>query len=565
MSRQTPNIDIRPDQWEIVRTILQEHIPGLEVWAFGSRAKWTAKEYSDLDLAIITDTPLPLETSAALNEAFSESDLPWKVDVVDWAATGEDFRRVIETQKTVLSPADTQKNSSTNALTTSTGDVTPPPGWQRTTLEHAFHINPFRPIKRGTVTPFIPMDALSAHTRKPERIERREFTGSGTRFQNGDTLIARITPCLENGKTVHISELNKNSIGHGSTEYIILAGKQGISDNLYGYYIARSQAFRDYAISRMEGTSGRQRVPASAAAAYPFNLPPLQEQRAIAHILGTLDDKIELNRRMNETLEAMARALFKAWFVDFEPVRAKMEGRWKRGQSLPGLPAHLYDAFPDQLVEYGDIQIPDNWRVSAIGDEVTVVGGSTPSTKEPAYWNGSHHWATPKDLSSLRFPVLLDTARKISNSGLEKISSGLLPKGTILLSSRAPIGYLAITEIPTAINQGFIAIRCKESLSNIFLLQWCHHNMDRIIGNANGSTFQEISKSNFRPIPIIVPPRTIINIFNNIAKTWHQRMADNERESLSLVTLRSTLLPKLISGELRPPDPEQFLQGAGLS
>ncbi|MDO4681897.1 MAG: nucleotidyltransferase domain-containing protein [Lautropia sp.] len=102
MSRQTPNIDIRPDQWDIVRTILQEHVPGLEVWAFGSRAKWAAKEYSDLDLAIITDTPLPLETSAALNDAFSESDLPWKVDVVDWAATGRDFRRIIEQHHVII-------------------------------------------------------------------------------------------------------------------------------------------------------------------------------------------------------------------------------------------------------------------------------------------------------------------------------------------------------------------------------------------------------------------------------------------------------------------------------
>src|SRR5690606_12281101 len=109
---------------------------------------------------------------------------------------------------------------------------------------------------------------------------------------------------------------------------------------------------------------------------------------AIAHILGTLDDKIELNRKQNETLEAMARALFKAWFVDFEPVRAKMEGRWQRGQSLPGLPAHLYDLFPDRLVVSELGEIPEGWRCSTIGEEVTVCGGSTPSTKEPAFWEG---------------------------------------------------------------------------------------------------------------------------------------------------------------------------------
>lgn len=124
MNLQTPNIDISPDQWDIVRNILQEHVPGLEVWAFGSRARWTAKQYSDLDLAIITKEPLPLETSAALREAFSESDLPWKVDVVDWAATGEDFRKVIERDKIPLPPTNTQTQASITALAMSTAKAT---------------------------------------------------------------------------------------------------------------------------------------------------------------------------------------------------------------------------------------------------------------------------------------------------------------------------------------------------------------------------------------------------------------------------------------------------------
>lgn len=283
--------------------------------------------------------------------------------------------------------------------------------------------------------------------------------------------------------------------------------------------------------------------------------PPIQEQRAIAHILGTLDDKIELNRKQNETLEAMARALFKAWFVDFEPVRAKLEGRWQRGQSLPGLPAHLYDLFPDRLVESELGEIPEGWRHSTIGEEVTVCGGSTPSTKETGFWDGGHHcWATPKDLSALKFPVLLDTDRKITHAGLGKISSGLLPVGTVLLSSRAPIGYLAIAEVPTAINQGFIAMKCDGVLPNVFVLAWCRESMDAIVGNANGSTFQEISKSNFRPIPVVVPSEPALNSYRAAADSLYRQMAENERESRTLAQLRDTLLPKLISGELRVPD-----------
>ncbi len=284
------------------------------------------------------------------------------------------------------------------------------------------------------------------------------------------------------------------------------------------------------------------------------------EQRAIAHILGTLDDKIELNRRANKTLESMARTLFKAWFVDFEPVRAKMEGRWQRGQSLAGLPAHLYDIFPDRLVESELGEIPEGWRNSTIGEEVTVCGGSTPSTKEPEYWEGGQHcWATPKDLSALYFPVLLDTDRKITDVGLAKISSGLLPVGTVLLSSRAPIGYLAITEIPTAINQGFIAMKCDGALPNVFVLPWCRESMDAIIGNANGSTFQEISKSNFRPLRVVVPSDPVLTSFTRLAGSLYRQLAENEREACYLAQLRDTLLPRLISGELRVPDAERLL------
>ena len=165
---------------------------------------------------------------------------------------------------------------------------------------------------------------------------------------------------------------------------------------------------------------------------------------------------------MNETLEAMARALFKSWFVDFEPVRAKAGGR------EPDLPSTLWELFPHALDRDG---VPHGWELSEIGKEVHAVGGATPSTKDASYWQGgTRHWATPKDLAGLRSPVLLNTARKITDAGMKRISSGLLPTGTVLLSSRAPIGYLAITEVSTAVNQGFIAMVCAKRLPNVFVL-----------------------------------------------------------------------------------------------
>ena len=285
-------------------------------------------------------------------------------------------------------------------------------------------------------------------------------------------------------------------------------------------------------------------------------LPPLPEQRAIAHILGTLDDKIELNRRMNETLEAMARALFKSWFVDFDPVRAKAEGR------DPGLPKPLADLFPDSFEDSELGEIPKGWQVKSIGDLANVVGGTTPSTKDIAYWEGGEHaWATPKDLSALSVPVLLDTERRITDAGLAQIGSGLLPKGTVLLSSRAPIGYLAVAEVPAAINQGFIAMTPKSGTSNLFLLLWASVAHEEIVSRANGSTFLEISKTNFRPIPVVTPSPDVMRKFEQLARPLYERIVECARESRSLATLRDELLPRLVSGELRVPASFSLTEG----
>lgn len=288
----------------------------------------------------------------------------------------------------------------------------------------------------------------------------------------------------------------------------------------------------------------------------PIFLPPSDEQRAVAHILGTLDDKIELNRRMNETLEAIARALFKSWFVDFDPVRAKAEGR------VPGLPKPIADLLPDSFEDSELGEIPKGWSVKTIGDLAEIVGGSTPSTKEPAFWSdGIHCWATPKDLSTLKTPVLLGTERRITDDGLAQISSGLLPPGTVLLSSRAPIGYLAIAEIPVAINQGFIAMKAKKGVSNLFLRFWASFSHEDILARANGSTFLEISKSNFRPIKLVAPPNPVFAAFDKLVRPIYGRVVSNKRESRTLSALRDLLLPKLISGELRIRNTRGVIEG----
>ena len=279
-------------------------------------------------------------------------------------------------------------------------------------------------------------------------------------------------------------------------------------------------------------------------------LPPLEEQDLIANTLSMLDDKIELNRRMNETLEAMARAIFKDWFVDFGPTRAKAEGR------APYLASALWDLFPDAI---DDEDKPVGWELSEIGKEVEAVGGATPSTKEPSYWEGGeNHWATPKDLSKLASPVLLDTDRKITDAAVNKISSGLLPVGTVLLSSRAPIGYLVIAEVPTAVNQGFIAMVCRKRLPNVYVLFWSYENLDYIKGISGGSTFAEISKKAFRPVPVVVPSERILTAYESLIRPFYECIVANTKESTSLAQTRDLLLPKLMSGEIRLAEAEKM-------
>ena len=293
-------------------------------------------------------------------------------------------------------------------------------------------------------------------------------------------------------------------------------------------------------------------VSASLLANIPYPILGETEEAFIAHVLGSLDDKIELNRQINETLEQMARALYKSWFVDFDPVRAKLDGLWRRGESLPGLPAELYDLFPDRLVASELGEIPEGWEANTIADLATIEGGSTPSTKIVEYWEqGTHCWATPKDLSGLTVPVLLETNRKITDAGLGKIGSGLQPPGTVLLSSRAPVGYLAINEVPTAINQGFIAIRPKSGIPNHYLLHWCADSLDEILNHANGSTFLEISKSSFRSIRLAKPNHEVLEAYEGLASNFYQKIVDNEQSNRILIAIRDSLLPELISGGLR--------------
>jgi len=268
-----------------------------------------------------------------------------------------------------------------------------------------------------------------------------------------------------------------------------------------------------------------------------INLPSIRDQRALAKMLGALEAKIENNHKLARTLEEIAATLFRARFVDFVD--------------------------HDDLVDSEIGPIPRDWRVVPVGEQLQVRGGNTPSTKNPDFWEGGDiAWATPRDLSGLNSPILRSTARKITLAGLGKISSGLLPRGTVLLSSRAPVGYTALADTELAVNQGFIAIPPSDSIPSAYILFWLRENMQLIEANAGGTTFAEISKKAFRPLPMAVPPPEELDTFGSMAEPLLARIAAADRESDTLTEIRDTLLPKLISGEIRVPEAEEVVEEA---
>jgi type I restriction enzyme S subunit len=332
-------------------------------------------------------------------------------------------------------------------------------------------------------------------------------------------------------------------------------------DPRFLFYVLRDDDVRKEIESLGYG-SAQPNVSPSLIHSVEIPLPPLPEQRAIAHILGTLDDKIELNRRMSQTLEAMARALFKAWFVDFEPVRAKMEGRWQRGGGAnhdsplqPGLPAHLYDLFPDRLVDSELGEIPEGWEVGCVDDEFDLtMGQSPPGHTYNEVGDGLPFYQGRTDFG-FRFPT-----RRVYCTTPTRLAK----KGDTLISVRAPVGDVNMAAEDCAIGRGVAAARHKTG-SRSYTYQFMLAQADVFARfEAEGTVFGSISKKDFHAIACVVPPRGLVEEFERRVAPLDGRIEVTERESRTLAALRDALLPKLISGELGVKDAERFLKERGL-
>lgn len=281
-------------------------------------------------------------------------------------------------------------------------------------------------------------------------------------------------------------------------------------DSRFLSYYFQQKNFRDYILNISVGAT-MPSINTEILKAISVSYPSLTEQKSIASILSSLDDKIDLLHRQNATLEKMAETLFRQWFVE---------------------------------------EAKEDWKEGTLDDILTVKGGTTPSTSEPAYWNGAIHWTSPRDITNLNGIYLFDTERKITELGLSKISSGLLPTGTLLMSSRAPVGVLAFCEVPVAINQGYIAILDNKEYSKEFIYLWLKANIDVVHSFSNGSTFMEISKSAFKTLQLQIPPKKVLNNFQLLVKPLFDKIKSNQTQIRTLTALRDTLLPKLMSGEV---------------
>ena len=332
-----------------------------------------------------------------------------------------------------------------------------------------------------------------------------------------------------------------------------IRGRSGLSESDFLYYLLRQTVvdMKQVAHGGVFDTITR-----ATFDLIEFNLPPLLEQRAIANILGTLDDKIELNRRMNETLEAMARAMFKSWFVDFEPVRAKMENRWQRGQSLPGLPANLYDLFPDRLVDSELGEVPEGWEMRSL-DSVAN------------YLNGLALQKFPPESEDEFLPVIKIAQLRAGNTtGADKASARIKPEyvvvdGDVLFSWSGSLEVELWNGGRGALNQHLFKVTSDKVPKWFYFFATRHHLQNfRAIAADKATTMGHIQRKHLTDARIAVASPEGMAKFDVAIAPLFDQLVSNAQQSRSLAQLRDTLLPKLISGDLRVPDAERIVGAA---
>ena len=532
------SIDITTEDLQTVLALLQRHLPGTAAWTYGSRVKWTSTPKSDLDLVVFA-TPEQRRQVGDLREAFEESNLRFRVDLFVWDDVPESFRNQIQNQHVALANAQRarQKPELWNAaiLDELTDAIIDRRGVTPKKLGSSFVSEGYRVISAKTIKDNR-VDLSIGQPRFVDDVTYRNWMK--TPLQADDVVLTSEAPT---GKPAYITHDAQWCLGQR------LFGIRTTKHRLYGrflFYALQSLDVQQDLLSRATGTTaeGIRQVELRRVL---VPLPPLPEQRAIAHVLGTLDDKIELNRRMNATLEAMARALFKSWFVDFDPVRAKMEGRDM------GLPKDIADLFPDRLVESELGEIPRGWMVRTLGD----------LCHKPQYGYTASAKSEPVGPQFLR---ITDINKKswVSWSRVpyceatnDELLKYRLNKGEVLIARMADPGHGILVEDDVEAVFASYLIRSKpiETHHARLLQYWLKSDAywQLVTGQAAGTTRVSLNARVLSQFPLVVPPNSVASAFAEAVGALRHQLVRSAREMDSLAALRDTLLPKLVSGELR--------------
>lgn len=410
-------------------------------------------------------------------------------------------------------------------------------------LEEIIEFNPTEVIKKGTLCKKIPMDKLGVFSKYISSYELEEYNG-GMKFKNGDTLVARITPCLENGKTSKVSILDKDEIGFGSTEYIVMRSKKNISDEDFIYYLGISPEFRNIAIKSMTGTSGRQRVQLDVVRNAEMLLPEYNEQVKIGKILSKIDEKIQFNTRTNDNLYELSQELFKRWFVDFE---------------FPNSDGLEYKSANGTFKEVNGEQIPVDWQIMRL-DEVAECQNGNAFYKDGYDESG----IMVVDLGNVNINgsfIYTNADKYISQERLQynpKYSKYGLYKNDLVMvmtDRKATMDLLGKTgkiyeNKQYLLNQRMYRIRSKINVNYLYTVLNSSKILDELKSKALGSVQKYVNTGHINELKILVGTDEIMEKFSQIVNPIFERIENNILENDSLQKLRDTLLPKLMNGKI---------------
>ena len=536
----TERLDLPRRYRDQIEALLREHVPGVEVWAYGSRVSGRSHEGSDLDLVLRGPDlkRIPSGQLTDLTEALEQSNVPIIVQIHDWARLPESFHREIEQEYMVLVENTSGDSAGKNWL------YFPqfPRHWKRKPLySMAKWVNglAFRKIQFSPMgKPVIKIAEIKGGISGQTKFTQQSFNES-VYIRPGDLLFS-----WSGQPETSIDAFWWRGPEGWLNQHIFRVTPDDSIDTTFFYYLLRYLKPNFVGIARNKQTTGLGHVTRRDLEHIEAALPPIPEQRAIAHILGTLDDKIELNRRMNETLEEMARALFKSWFVDFDPVRAKMEGR------DPGLPKHLADLFPDRLVDSELGLIPEGWEVGCFGDVVDQIRDNENPLASPD--TVFRHFSIPA-FDKNQWP-LTERGEDI------KSQKSRVPPGVILLSKLNPeterVWFVDVaSDERTICSTEFLVLLARQPFQRSYVYclarsQFFRQQIESLVTGTSKS-HQRAPAGAVLALETIIPSTPVIRAFDQQASVLLERTVGYRRETITLAAQRDALLPKLVSGDLR--------------